>query len=145
MKMSFVDVRVEVAQGSSKVAKWVPAWELPLLHGAGFTVEEVRRVCVEREPISISAEYDRLSNVYAGDKRLGGQTIVEQVYGSQQLGRARLKEALLEARLPPTTEVTPFDASPQLRQDLLEALAGDSDDLIGDATPAAEGQDDVQE
>lgn len=136
MKMQFVDVRIEVAQGSSKVAKWVPAWELPLIYGAGFTVEEVRRVCVERPTISIGGEYERLSNVYDGDRKLGGTTIVDQVYGTAQLGRARLKEALLEARLPPSTEVTPFDASPELRQDLLEALAGDSDDLIGDETPA---------
>lgn len=95
MKYAIVDIRV--SELLTKQVSCVP-WEVPILealHGGNVRLvgeEEVDRV----PPASPQDEYLRLSNRYRGNKD-DENTIVAQVYGTQQGGIANLREAMMDA------------------------------------------------
>ena len=84
------------------------------------------------------AEMERLKKVYGEDKNEKGEftgvPVAVAVYGQHAIGIRALKEAMQSTVLPNKTPVTPYDVSPPMRQDLLQALTdtpSEISDLIG--------------
>ncbi len=140
MKFRFKKIEVRLQSGAAVVPLTVAEWELPIIQAIHNEVTELSDVVVDREPMSVSGEYNRLSLCYGSERQEGGITgvsYVESVYGQHAIGQQALKRAMEGARLPSNTPVTMPDASPQLRQDLLQALSGtdaEVSDLIGDVS-----------
>jgi hypothetical protein len=137
MKFRYKEIRIRMQSGASEVAKRVPEWEVPVIQAIHPEITEIRDTCHEMAgPVSVSREYDRLREAYGAERAEGGTKgipYVEAVYGQHAAGHNALKQAMLTARLPESTEITPEDASPELRQDVLAAISESADtaDLIG--------------
>lgn len=143
MKMRYKEVNVRFAQGTSEVRKIIPEWEVPVLMAVNEEITEIRDFVVDREPPSVSVEMERLKKVYGEDKNEKGEftgvPVAVAVYGQHAIGTRALKEAMQSTVLPNKTPVTPYDVSPPMRQDLLQALT-DTPSEISDLIGADDGE-----
>lgn len=138
MKLRFKQIEVRMGQGVSIIRINVPEWEVPIVQSIHGETTEIKDIVEDREAISVSSEFSRLQLAYGAERKEGGITgipYVEAVYGQGGIGITRLRQAILAARLPSDTPVTPPEMSPELRQDLIRELTdtpGGISDLIGD-------------
>lgn len=142
MKLKYTRVKITMERVQAAVTKSVPAWEVPVIQAIHPDTEIVKDIVIDTKPPSVADEYERLSQAYGAERLEGGTAgppYIEGVYGKGALGVAELKRAMQSCVLPKSTPVTPPEAPPQLRKDLLQALSSDSvDDLIGDTAFEAE-------
>jgi hypothetical protein len=143
MKFRYKEIRIRMGGGTSEVSKRVPEWEVPVIQALHVEVTEVRDTCHDTEETpSVSGEFGRLREAYGAERVEGGTKglpYVEAIYGQHGAGLAALRRAMEGARLPLDTPVTPDDASPELRQDVLEAISeADTDKIaeLGSPLPA---------
>jgi|GEM_PF-4091951 len=137
MKLRYKEIEVRMQQGASILRLRVPEWEVPIIMAIHPEVTEIRDCVEQRDAPSVSKEMDRLKLAYGAEREEGGitgLTYVEAVYGQHGIGLQSLKRAMQGAVLPATTAATPYDLSPELRQDLLQSLGDDLEitDLIGE-------------
>lgn len=139
MKIRYKDISIRMQSGASVAVRRVPIWEVPIIQAIHPEVTELNDACLEVERLSVSEEFARLSTAYGAEREEGGMTGVsycEAVYGSHGIGQQALRIAMQSAVLPADTAVTPNEASPELRQDLLDAISdvpAGAADLIGEA------------
>lgn len=137
MKIRYQEILVNMERTQSVATIVVPEWEVPIVQAVHPATTVLKDKVVERDTVSISAEYSRLAQAYGAEREEGGKIggpYVESVYGSGAIGVAALKRAMQGAVLPNATPVSPMEYAPALRQDLLQALSSDTltgGDLIG--------------
>ncbi len=138
MKIRYQEIEVRMHSGNAIVRITVPEWEVPVVQAIHPEVSVIRDVVREREAPSVSSEMTRLQAAYGAERQEGGftgVTFAESVYGQHAVGTNALKRAMQGAVLPASTPVTLPDASPTLRQDLLQSLTdtpSEVSDLIGE-------------
>lgn len=138
MKIKYQELEIRMQSGASSVRKSVPLWEVPVLQAIHDEIQIIRDIVVEQDPPSVSGEMGRLINAYGAEREEGGITGIayaESVYGKHAIGLESLRNVMQRSVLPRSTPVTPIEASPQIRQDLLRSLYdvdSSSSDLIGE-------------